>query len=310
MKFTADFKNEAIYGYIADNHASCPMPLFEAGLSLPAKDYNISYERRDYYSFEYIYEGSGTITCGLNTFIVNEGDFYWLTPDSNVSFTTNNDNPWKKIWCFIPENMFIFGLLQSYGLHNVTLLSKLNNCLQLEEIYDIAKAHGDEPETPRRLEQLMFQMIYSLSDVAPSFSAHLSLPEQIKNYIDDNLRQNISVEDICRQFFISKSKLFRTFVSAFEQSPTEYIKLRKIELSKKLLLNTSMSISQISEHLGFLHPGSFSNMFVKNVGIYPSEFRGMKHGHAVKGENLPQNVILRGGENKAVSSKYSGLLPK
>lgn len=53
----------------------------------------------------------------------------------------------------------------------------------------------------------------------------------------------------------------------------EYIQLKVIDLSKRLLLNTGQSVSQIAYSLGFQYPQHFIRMFKKQAGCTPKEYR-------------------------------------
>lgn len=57
----------------------------------------------------------------------------------------------------------------------------------------------------------------------------------------------------------------------------EYINQRKIEKAENLLLNTDLSISEISDRLGFTYQRYFSTIFKKIKGISPSQFRNQKN---------------------------------
>ena len=53
----------------------------------------------------------------------------------------------------------------------------------------------------------------------------------------------------------------------------EYIQLKVIDLSKRLLLGTNQSITQIADTLGFQYAQHFIRMFKKGVGCTPKEYR-------------------------------------
>lgn len=283
MKIQADFPNEEIYVYFSDT--LYPFSYFEAGVTCPMKDYEIYYDYRNFYSFEYVYSGKGTIRYKEHKFECNAGDFYVLPPGHTTHFIADNDDPWGKIWCFMPDNMFCSGLLSAYNISSINLYKGLNSPLKLEEIFELVKNKCEHPDTPRKIERLLFDMILSLADAAPKYRGEMPLSEQIKTYIEENIRMNISVDKICNEFFISQSKLFRLFIKSYNVSPTEYIKNQKTELAKRLLTNTSMSINEISEYIGFLNTSSFSNMFFKNVGMYPKDFKKSVRKSSVPKEN-------------------------
>jgi len=56
-------------------------------------------------------------------------------------------------------------------------------------------------------------------------------------------------------------------------SPKEYISQRILATAKELLMAQSLSITQISEKLGFQYPQHFTRFFKKYTGVTPIEFR-------------------------------------
>jgi len=56
-------------------------------------------------------------------------------------------------------------------------------------------------------------------------------------------------------------------------SPKEYISRRLLETAKELLLAQTLSITQISQRLGFQYPQHFTRFFKKFTNITPAQFR-------------------------------------
>jgi AraC-like DNA-binding protein len=56
--------------------------------------------------------------------------------------------------------------------------------------------------------------------------------------------------------------------------PLEYLQLKRIEESKKLLRQTNESIKEISQKVGFTYEVSFIRVFKKFEGVTPGIFRG------------------------------------
>ena len=53
----------------------------------------------------------------------------------------------------------------------------------------------------------------------------------------------------------------------------EYINQLRIEEAKRLLLSTSMSISEIASYVGYFNISYFSTVFHKLVGVSPFDWR-------------------------------------
>ena len=65
-------------------------------------------------------------------------------------------------------------------------------------------------------------------------------------------------------------------MSEYGVSPIRYLIDRKIEISKKLLENEGLKISEIAEALSFSDARHFSKTFFRREGMLPSEYRKQK----------------------------------
>ena len=95
----------------------------------------------------------------------------------------------------------------------------------------------------------------------------------IDRRIRESITQSISVSALARECSLSHVQLIRRFRAAFGCTPSERIKLLKIERSKELLMQSAMPIKEIAYACGFENEYYFSNFFKKNTGLSPTEFR-------------------------------------
>jgi len=103
--------------------------------------------------------------------------------------------------------------------------------------------------------------------------AQNSLMNLIMEYFEKNINSTITIEDICKQFFMCKTQVFDLFNKYSLTSPIDYFNTLKIEKAKKLLENEELSISHIANMLGYINIHSFSRAFKNSTGLSPSEYR-------------------------------------
>ena len=99
----------------------------------------------------------------------------------------------------------------------------------------------------------------------------------VARYIDENITGELSVDEICRRFHISKSMLYREFKVRFGCTVGEYTTSKRMELAEQLLRTTEDSISDISEKCGIENCQYFCRIFKKNRGITPLQYRKTVH---------------------------------
>ena len=93
------------------------------------------------------------------------------------------------------------------------------------------------------------------------------------DYIYTNKGENASQKDLASLCHISSSYFSRLFVKETGENFSVYLSRLKIEWSKQLLEKTEISITQISDELGFTEPGYFIKTFKKFESITPALYR-------------------------------------
>lgn len=84
---------------------------------------------------------------------------------------------------------------------------------------------------------------------------------------------NLRLEDYAAMCCMSKYHFTRVFKQVTGMTPLDYRSCIRIESAKELLCNGFLSVSEISEALGYSSPAYFSDIFKKNVGVSPIKFR-------------------------------------
>jgi AraC-like DNA-binding protein len=113
-------------------------------------------------------------------------------------------------------------------------------------------------------------------------------------YIENNLMNKISIEDVSNQVFISCSHFQRIFNLATGITIGEYIRNRRLSLSGRDLLLTNNKVVDIAMRYQYDTSESFSKAFTRFHGISPSDVK--KHSDMLKFFNpLTINISIQGG---------------
>ncbi|MBP3391898.1 MAG: helix-turn-helix transcriptional regulator [Clostridia bacterium] len=100
-----------------------------------------------------------------------------------------------------------------------------------------------------------------------------NLVASIKAYLLANLREKITIDDLCREFHYSKTYICTNIKKATGYSVIEFINQAKTERAKDLIRENKMSLTQISEALGFSGLEYFSKVFKQYAGLSPSGYK-------------------------------------
>lgn len=97
--------------------------------------------------------------------------------------------------------------------------------------------------------------------------------ESVLKYIEENLSENLSIEEITKQTYISKTSLYLLFKSNFNMTVSEYINSQRVKEATKLLKTTDLDIEDIAIEVGFSSQSYFSKTFKKIKGVSPIQYR-------------------------------------
>lgn len=98
------------------------------------------------------------------------------------------------------------------------------------------------------------------------------LASDIKSYVEQHLGERITLAQLSEHIHYSRSYINEQFQRSAGMSVAAYVSEQRIERAKQLLMAGSMSISQISEVLGYSSVQYFSKCFKDAVGCSPSSY--------------------------------------
>ncbi len=87
------------------------------------------------------------------------------------------------------------------------------------------------------------------------------------------MSESYKLEKLAGEFGISKFDFIKRFKSTTNITPHQFIIKKKLERSKNLLKEESLSLTDITYMLNFSDQSHFSNSFKKMYGMTPREFR-------------------------------------
>ena len=95
----------------------------------------------------------------------------------------------------------------------------------------------------------------------------------IENYLNVHYREYITLDTLAELTFMNKYYLSHIFKEHSGYSPIDYVLHKRITEAEKLLASTDLSISQISNIIGFGSSSYFSQYFKKQNDLSPSQYR-------------------------------------
>lgn len=241
------------------------------------------------------------VSCGKACFQV-DGEEIILNQKEGIIFNSNVLHqiiPYSddcKVFSIMFDDSIISGNEQSLiGKKYVDTVIKSNNLkfiilkrdvswqrevLQyVKETYIIynKKEYAYELEVVNNLNQIWIKLVRNLKDKIEKINKKISHDdERVKvaiNYIKENYKHEISLDDIAKSCNISKSECCRSFKRILKTTPFEYLMKHRVLKATEYLYNTDESISNICMNVGFNGISYFGKIFKKYMNCTPSQYR-------------------------------------
>lgn len=265
-------KNDLIFHHTLDN-----MPM--------QSDFKMhTHENYEIYIFlsgsgKYIIEGNEYILYPGNVIITRASESHYFKLTESVPyermvfhFSEHNlkgfDESGKYLEPFENRN---FGKLNCYSKH---ILDK--NVLE-DVIKKILKYEQEETEDLLKLETTvklcLYELIYELKDKFLRISNEKANNEneliiKIVSYINSNITEQLTIEDIANKFYISKSYLTNKFKQVTGSTIWEYVTAKRLLLAKKML-KSGVTTQNILLNCGFSNYSTFYRRYKEFFGVTP-----------------------------------------
>ncbi|MBU3812394.1 MAG: AraC family transcriptional regulator [Candidatus Niameybacter stercoravium] len=95
--------------------------------------------------------------------------------------------------------------------------------------------------------------------------------DEILAYINQNIYEMLTIEDLASHFFLSSSYICRMFKSATGMTINKYITARRISIAKSLLAD-GLSVNEVCIRCGYNDYSNFVKTFNKAVGMSPKKY--------------------------------------
>lgn len=97
--------------------------------------------------------------------------------------------------------------------------------------------------------------------------------QQVQAYIEANIEQKISMNDLSSRFASGRRNFDRRFIKATGNTPLEYAQRVKVESAKKALESTRKTVNEVMYDVGYSDVKAFREVFRKITGISPLEYK-------------------------------------
>lgn len=169
--------------------------------------------------------------------------------------------------CFVQDNFTVYHYPQEVHrriMHLIELLATVTDDRQpgdallrrayLTELFVEINKHNKSPR------------IYSFS----SETTNLQMPAIVRQYVMDHLQEAITIDDLAKYFFMSKSTFMHAFKRACGDSVYQFVLHQRMEAALKMI-EEGIPLTTVSHSCGFNDYSNFYRSFKRQFGRSPRD---------------------------------------
>lgn len=252
---------------------------------------DVALHHHDFYEIYYLISGDVTYTIDNRICRVMPGDILIIAPkELHQVYIRSEDAPYERyvLWAD-PEMVKRLSssrcdLLQSLDPDNSGAVRQLRlqsadqkHILALLEML-LSESHENNFGAELQCKSLLTQLLVYINRLAvqegdyyEAFSSASHLISQVIDYINHHYNENLSLDDLAEQFFVSKYHLSHEFNRQVGTSIYRYIQKKRLQVARQLL-SLGGKPNHICSECGFRDYAGFYRAFKSEYGHNPRHF--------------------------------------
>lgn len=249
----------------------------------------------DYYEFYFFLEGSVSMQIDTKQYALTHGDIILIPPNLPHNLVIHNPVvPYRRFVFWISQEFCsrLLAVSKDYGYLMQFVQTKKQyifyndritfNSIQSKLLRLLEEMQGNrfcrEPQISLYVNDLILHMnriVYEKMH-PPQQSETDLLYQNICSFIEEHIEENLSLERISNEFFLSKYHIAHLFKEHMGLSIHQYITKKRLSLCRQAI-EGDMTIKEAYQTFGFGDYTSFFRAFKKEYGISPKDFRDMRY---------------------------------
>lgn len=234
---------------------------------------------RDYYLVHIVSSGKGVFQNAWGRFEIAKGQGFMIFPNEITVYTADAHTPWVYSWVgysgakaaelsgllgVSPQNPVLS--LKDYDAKAVRILRDIYEDSASLDMRDMAAMGG-----LYRLFALIKQSGVPGKGEAASESERYY--QRAYWHMEANYQRNLHITDVAAFVGLSRSQLFRVFITACGMPPQRVLLMLRLKQAESLLTNTELPLKAVAVSSGFSSAARMGEVFKQEKGITPTQFR-------------------------------------
>lgn len=226
----------------------------------------------------YVYSGNVFIQVDQERWMQGPGEICLFLPGHKECFLYDTKVPTHHGYCTAAGSILSPQQIELYG----NLPHTVKTSPRIRMLTDLGKSlHEEHTAAARNLNNYAAQMIFAEFFYAVGIPAddelelHAALQRAL-HFIETHYAEPCDLDQLGHIAFTSPTHLIRLFKKHLNITPSRYVWRLRLQRAAEKLIDTEMSLSEITFQCGFTSSDHFSRVFKQNYQMTPSSYRKFK----------------------------------
>lgn len=226
----------------------------------------------------YVIEGVLLVGIGNQMYELNAGEIA-VIPSNSIHFFDQKENAGTNT-----DYILVFSVEMLYENLFVTpfTVKPKDSQLYLEKFQQLSNVYKEKGKSYiLEMQSIITDICYHLSREDAFIQSHNAVKnvysdskiQHVLEYINNNLKEEFTFEELCERFSVSEARLRKEFNDTVGMSFAKYVTNRRVCMVEAMLRQTDTSIIDICYECGFASVRTFNRIFLKATGLTPMQYR-------------------------------------
>ena len=130
-----------------------------------------------------------------------------------------------------------------------------------------------KPIDVKEMKETVKKIVDELNEKNSTIGSGTNIFEHVVNYINSHFNEDIQLSKLAKKYNFELTHFSKSFKKKIGVNYVDYVLNLRVTAAKKYLTDTDMSVEEIAERIGYRDVNYFREIFKKNTGMTPSEYK-------------------------------------